>query len=436
MSSSLAILGAGISGLALAFNLKQKGENLSLFEKTSRPGGWIRSMSEQGYFFECGPRSIRSQDSAGFLELVDKLNLQSALRKAPRAAFSRYLYVGGHLQKLPGSLLSALSSPLLRPHLWTIAKEPFQSPVLLEDESVHAFFSRRFSPSFADTFIDPMMSGIFAGDAKTLSIQGCLPKVVEMEERYGSLLKAAFLKKGSGPTELYTLEGGLERIITALADSLKEVLHLDHPIQGLHPKNNKLLLRHGDREDLFDKVISTLPAYALASLLPECALRAALEELSFSSVATVMLGYKEKVHSYEGFGYLVPGKEKQEILGVVFDSSAFPFQNAYPEQMRMTVMLHSNGKSNQECIEAALRAVSAHLGVKREPDFVTCRIAEKAIAQYPIGFKKWVKKCEQEALEFPGLSFLGTSFYGVSVNHSITQALKYELSKNRLSLQN
>ncbi len=426
-----AILGAGISGLSLGFRLETEGVSCTIFEKEARPGGWIRSESTGDFFFELGPRSLRSQDSAETLKLIDCLGLSSKLLTAPPEAFVRYVFSEGKLQKMPGGFFEALISPLFRPHLLTFIKEAFRKKGSGEDESVFDFFARRFSVSFAEQFIDPFMRGVFAGDCRKLSMRACLPKMVEMEQSKGSLILAAFSAPSTGKSVLYTLEGGLETVIKALAERLDDRLRLSCPVESLKFSQKGIEVCCNGKKDLFNHLFSTLPAHALAPLLPASKLKDLLLEIPFQSVAVVALGYKKSVNPLSGFGYLVPSKENQEILGVVFDSSSFPFQNRTSTETRLTVMLDPKDRNEDECLAIALKSVKAHLGIAEEPDFARSVVACKAIPQYPVGFPEKLKEIKKALHEFPSLSLLGTSYFGVSVNQAICGSMQSDLFKNR-----
>lgn len=436
----VAILGGGISGLSLAYFLKKRSQrplSISIFEKADLPGGWIHSSVEEGFFFEQGPRSLRGQDSAETVSLLRELGLEDQLVQAPPEAYVRYLYHQGRLEKVPASLFEAIRSPLTRPFIGTILKEVFKPQGDLADESIFAFFERRFSTTFAETFIDPMLKGIFAGDSRKLSMRAAFPKLKALEERHGSLIKGMlFSKRTEGLKGIYGLQSGMGSMVQALQTHLKDELQLANPVLKIEKSRNGIHLETTSGSASFDRVISTLPAHALQAILPPSTLKDDLKEIPFASVAICKLGYKTRVNRYPGFGYLVPSREKQEILGVVFDSSAFPFHNRHPEETRMTVMLDPLERSPSACLDVAMRSVNRHLGIEKAPDFAKCTLAKQAIAQYPVGFPRLLKKMEQSVREFTGLSFLGTSFHGISVNQAISAAMHYKLSKNDESPQN
>lgn len=397
-----AILGAGISGLSSAYYLKKKygsSIDLTLFEKEERVGGWIRTRNVEGFLFEGGARSIRLQDGEATLDLIRDLGLEDQLLFASKAAKNRYLLFNGKLEKI-------LSLPLMKGILPGLLNDLFASKSTLEDESVYAFFSRRFSPLIADRFIDPLIKGIYAGDPKRLSIKACFPQIKDRSLILGGLV-GAFKKKKRG---IVTLRGGMEELTRSLRIVLKDEIKF-----GITP-----VLKE------FDHVISALPSYALAEFFPETHFQKLLNSIPFATVGVVHLGYRKQVHQYQGFGYLVPSSEKEEILGVIFDSSVFPEQNPHPEATRLTVMI---GGEHENLEEIAKNALKRHLGISAEPDVCFSSKATQAIPQYPIGFPSLLDEINKEKENYPNLYLLGTSFHGVSVNKAIASAKKLSFQK-------
>jgi oxygen-dependent protoporphyrinogen oxidase len=193
------ILGGGISGLALAWYLKKKYQetiHLTIIEKSSRAGGWIRSIQQQGFLFEEGPRSCRTKGAGiATLELIEELGLENEVIAASPHAKKRYLYTGKQLRCLPQGIISSLFSPLTRGILPALWKEWRKAPEKCEDESIYDFFARRFSPEIAEQFIDPMVAGIYAGDIRQLSLRSCFPQLHRWEQEYGSLTKGMFFDR-------------------------------------------------------------------------------------------------------------------------------------------------------------------------------------------------------------------------------------------------
>lgn len=147
-----------------------------------------------------------------------------------------------------------------------------------------------------------------------------------------------------------------------------------------------------------------------------------LQKFHSADLALVNVGYKANLLNFKGFGYLVPREEQEQILGVVWDSSAFPQQNRHPKETRLTVMV--DGSHNTcDSQERALRALSRHLGINHEPASMAVKLAHEAIPQYSVGHVAQTKAfLERWNASYPGVTLLGASYEGIAVNECIANA--------------
>lgn len=448
------ILGAGISGLSLGWFLKRRfGDKirLTILEQSDRAGGWVHTDFCEGCLFEAGPRSLRPKGTGlETLRLIEKLGLQDQVVAANPQAKYRYLWTNGKLRPLPTGPLSLLSSPLTRSAPWVMLKEYFKEKSLLEDESIEQFVSRRFSPHFAKMLVDPLTTGIYAGDISELSIRSCFPKLYEWEQEYGSIGKGMLSRKkeerrASSPfveklsrVPIYSFKDGMETLTDALAYALAPHLRLNAPVKALHFERQEVAVALEDGSFIeADHVFSALPAHRLAQLFTEQHLEIAslLKSISSSSVAVVNVGYFRKVLRKRGFGYLVPSSEGENVLGCVFDSDVFPEQNQIPEETRLTVMIGGTHQpslvdlSNEELKSLALSSLQKHLEIEAEPDALSIKIARSAIPQYFVGHMEKIDRIGTIlARIFPRMTLTGNSFLGVSVNDCIANSKRIEES--------
>jgi len=446
----IAILGAGISGLALGWFLKKHQSHnidLTILEASSRPGGWIQTISQDGFLFEQGPRSCRPHGTGiATLQLIEELGLQEHILFASPAARKRYLYINQKLQCLPTGPISFLTSPFRNDFLKALWRD-WRSPKCGQnDESIHSFISRRLGTHFAESFFDPLVSGIYAGDIRELSIQSCFPLLQEWEQNHGSLISGAFTRKSTKEEHssfvqnarrkgIFTLKDGMESLVKTLAHKLKDELRIGSTATHLRIGNGVTEISLADGNTITaDHLYSTLSPKILASLLPikYSNLVKKLETFATTSVAVVNVGYNHKVLPHEGFGYLIPSKENEEILGVVWDSSAFPGQNRYPEETRLTVMIGGThmpnfGDLNENDFKViALRALSKHLQIKQNPVSTAIKLAGNAIPQYVVGHGAKVREIEEEFRNLPAkITFSGNAVHGVSLNDCIKSATSY-----------
>jgi protoporphyrinogen/coproporphyrinogen III oxidase len=427
------IVGAGVSGLALGWYLKKQNEQVTILEADDRVGGWIRSHREQGFLFEQGPRSCRSR-SAGLetLRLIEDLDLCDEVISASPAAKKRFIYWEGKLQAVPCSF--GLMKEML-PALWKEWRVP---PSCLEDESIADFIGRRLNHTIAAKLMDPLVSGIYAGDISRLSFRSCFPEMHRMEQEHGSLLRGMLRKKRTvedvspfvqamRKNSIFSFVNGMETLVSALYSKLENAVRLSSRVTALNISHDVAEAVLSDGQIVKgDRVYLAIPAYAAASLL-DTRISEEMMKIPYASVAAVNMGWNQKVLKQEGFGYLVPSSQKQEVLGVVFDSSAFAQQNQHDHETRLTVMLGGMHhpwieKASKEKIHAkAFRALHTHLGITEKPEAIHITVARQAIPQYEVGHEARLQRIE-EALRHTPIILLGNAWRGVSVNDCIAEA--------------
>lgn len=462
MSKRVVILGAGISGLSCAWFLKKRfGSSLAvtILEKSSRLGGWIDTEETEGFLFEKGPRSCRTQ-GAGLktLELIEELQLQDQVIVADSQAHIRYLYTGGTLEKLPSTPLSLFRSPLMKGGFSALVRDLIAPTGQEQDESIEDFMSRRFNLALAHQFMDPLVSGIYAGDIKKLSLKSCFPLLHQLEQQHRSVLwgvcrsqwtKACRKAWGKAwktassfsvspfvqrlkQEPLISFKQGMSTLIQALANQWGGEIRFNCSPKALtfHPEGVSLALPHQQTLEA-DHLILAIPAPAIADLLAphHPPLQRLLSQLPYATVAVVNLGYRANVLKQKGFGYLVPSSEKESILGCVWDSSIFPQQNRHPNETRLTLMMGGTlhpfieESSESHCLDLALEALARHLNIQEVPDFAQVKIAKQAIIQYEVGYSSLKETLHSILLNsFPHLTLIGPINGGVSVNECIAQA--------------
>jgi len=385
------IVGGGISGLAARYRLSRQfpEAEITLYEKSGRLGGCIES-SQDPYFFERGPRTIKASRSGALLQLIEELDLHSEIIYSSKNARKRYLWVDQKLRPLSSfipKLIPALLREWRQPYPWA------------GDESIASFVERRLGKFAAETLFDPLTLGIFAGDIHHLSISACFPELKAMEQGYGSLTRAFFKRKREKKTKgLLTLKGGLQTLIDRLVEQGKGAIHVNTPLEEL-PK---------------ERTVLAVPS----SVVPSFFKGDAVVETFFESVPSVPLtvvniAFKEKGLTPQGFGYLVPSKENETILGVVFDSSIFPSQGQ-EEETRLTVMLRNGGR------EEALSALKRHLRIESFPSAVHVKTYPHAVPQYGVGHLERVDVFKEHLKEhYPHVTCIGNYLEGVSLNSCI-----------------
>lgn len=444
------IAGGGISGLSLAYLLNKRAPSLDILvlESEARPGGKIWTDGADGFLCESGVNGFLD-NKPKTLELINDLSLEPL--RSNKASRKRFIFSDGLLHRLPESPPAFLSSKLLSlPGRLRVACE-IVAPKGSDDydESLADFAKRRLGREAYEKMIDPMASGIYAGDPEKLSLKSCFPRIHELEMNYGSLIRALIKlqirakkegKAGPGPglggllTSFYE---GMETLVKSLNESLGGRVMTDSRVGSIDMKGNgfALGLNNGVVMDT-DLVVLATPAHAASKIVNSLdrTMSAALEDITYPSVSVVCLGYrKEQVrHELDGFGFLIPFKEGCRILGTLWDSSIFP--NRAPEgHLLLRTMVGGARASDlaRQKEDMLVRTVEGELSkimdIKAEPVFAKVYMHEKAIPQYNIGHQKKLRIIDDLLVKYKGMYITGNAYRGISVNDCIENS--YRLSE-------
>jgi oxygen-dependent protoporphyrinogen oxidase len=458
---SVIIVGAGISGLALAYRLQQLSPPLDvlLLELGNRPGGTIWTERLNGFQVEIGPNGFLDTKPST-LALCRELDLGPRLIPASDAAArNRYLFQGGKLRALPGSLGGFLRSDLLsfRGKL-AFFLERFRKPrQKATDESIAAFARRRAGREAAEIFADALVTGIFAGDPALLSLRATFPRLAELEARYGSVLiglaesarqrrteAAARGETYRRGTQMWSFPEGLRILIESLHARLVRPLLLGVNVQSVRrepssgPVPSWRVAGQGKDSWTADVVVLTCPAYQQAALLTELDEELAKEvgRIPYNRVAVIALGYRrEEVHrGLDGFGYIAPQGTRRDVLGVQWCSSIFP-ERAPPGLVLLRALAGGwhradvAGWDDDRLLAAVRDELRLAMGIQAAPLFHHIIRWDRAIPQYHLGHLDRVAWVENRLALHPGLFLAGNAYRGVAMNDCTEQA---EILANRI----
>jgi protoporphyrinogen/coproporphyrinogen III oxidase len=438
----VAVMGGGIAGLTAAFNLTRRGIPVTLYEKSNRTGGAIRSVLDQGFLAENGPTQIT--ETAEVAALIEDLGLAARRLYPNPTAKARFIVRGGQPIEAPASPFGLISTKLFSGSAkLRVLAEPFIARGdAARDESVAEFVRRRLGPEMLDYAVDPLISGIYAGDPDRLSLRCAFPKLAELEQTGGSLtggaLAGLFKKSHEAPAEkrprgrvLFSFDRGCQVLPDTLAGKLGAAIRLSSGVTGIAKSAQgwDVTVASGGQEETHTHagVVLTAPAWELGGLSASFAL---LGEIVYPPVARVTLGFREDQFPapIRGFGFLVPGKERCSILGTLFASCIYPGRapqgcvnlSSYLGGMRNPGI---TALSPDEIVAATLGDYRKLLGVKGDPVFASHAIVPRAIPQYTIGygrFRQWIADTEQS---MPGVFFAGNYRNGISVADTIGSGL-------------
>jgi len=446
MKTRAAIVGGGITGLAAAAWLRHDHgiEDLCVIEASSTAGGKICSEIDDGFTLERGPQGFLD-NAPDTLELISIQGLEDALVKADEGAADRFIVRDARLRRVATSPLSFMLSDILPlGGRLRLLGEPFAAARPSHDETVFDFASRRIGRQAAEVLVDAMVTGVFAGDSRKLSLAATFPKMAAMEAEHGSLTRAMVSKmfaarraggRSGGPAgpggTLATFSGGMTRLPDRLAENLGDKLLVSRPVQKLTRDGETFVLTTAEGEIEADTVLLSLPSEGAAHLLADTAPAAIkpLSEISTAPIAVVMLGYNDRnafARPVNGFGFLVPRGEDPGLLGTLYCHDIFPGQ-APPGSLFLRAMV--GGARSPEAVRdeddvllARVRSSLARiLGADPEPDRVWVIRWEHGISQYTVGHLDRVASAEAAAAN-AGIELAGSPYRGVAVNDCIKQA--------------
>jgi oxygen-dependent protoporphyrinogen oxidase len=440
VKKGIAIVGGGVTGLTTAWRLHARGHRVTVFEQTDRLGGAVTTLARAGWLIESGPNSLL--ESPQFDALVTDLGLEAERRYAAPAAKNRYIVRAGRLVPVPMAPHRILTTPLfsLRTKLRFLT-EPFTRPrVRPADVSLAAFGRDHFGQEVVDYAINPLVAGIYAGDPETLSTKYAFPKLWEIEQMQGSLIRGQIAAmrqrraRGEKPaTRIVSFARGLQTLPAALAARLPAgAIRTRTAVISLSPGQPWKLVSRRDglaATDEFDAVVLALPAAALASLPIGRAggnPLTALGLVDYPPVASLFLGFRREqvAHPLDGFGALVPAVEHRSILGVLFSSTLFP-DRAPAGHVALTVYV--GGTRQPELARLAPDALRQRvlvdlrdlLGVTGEPVFAHAAFWPLAIPQYNLGYERFLEAMTKAEAQHAGLFIGGHVRDGISVANCI-----------------
>jgi oxygen-dependent protoporphyrinogen oxidase len=440
---TVAIIGAGITGLTAAWRLQEEGIPVTVYEAAPRVGGPIQSVRRDGYLAECGPNGIL-ETSPLISGLVKDLGLESRRFYCNPEAKRRYIVRDGRPLAAPDSAKNFLMTPLFSfGAKLRLAAEPLISRSAEKDECLADFVRRRLGQEFLDYAINPFVGGIYAGDPEQLSVHQAFPKLSEVEEQYGSLIAGQFLgaraRKRRGEVSkqrapMFSFDEGLETLPRALAEKLGGAVRLNAAVTGLRrtPLGWEVETERGCEDH--SAVLIAVGAHQMALLPIEAAGApdlSALTEVHYPPVASVTLGFKrlDVRAPLDGFGVLVPEAEKMNILGTIFTSSLYP--NRAPER-HVTLTSYIGGaraphlalQSREEIVACVLKDLRQLLGIEGEPTFEHCIVFPEAIPQYNVGYGRFKQLMAEMEAAAPGLFIAGQARCGISLSDSILSGHK------------
>ena len=402
--NKIAIIGGGISGLAVLHYLKKylgEAVEITLYEREGVVGGTIRSIKKDSSLFEWGPNGFLNNQPVS-LELIEEFELAGQLIEAKKSAQRRYIQLNGKLNPIPANPWTFIQTPIVsfRDKLALIAGA-FNKNVS-NDTSIYDYISRRFSAGIAEGIVDPFISGIYAGDIKRLHMASAFPRL---------------RSKGAKRSRMHSFNGGMSQIVEALYQRYQRHIHL----------NKEVSLAQIDA----NITIIATPAYAAAKIVEAANphLSQLLAQMPYAAVAVAGLLVKKSSFKGipDGFGYLIPSRENKDILGVLIESNVYA-NRASEDYCLLRVMMggaHHPAIINDgpdQLLEKAVREIDSVYGLSDKPVDSWVKQWPKAIPQYELNYPAWRKSVNEECARTPGLYLCANYLDGISFNDCVLNA--------------
>jgi protoporphyrinogen/coproporphyrinogen III oxidase len=457
-----AIIGGGIAGMAAAYEFEKARAagavvEYTLFEAGERLGGVLASELVSGAVLERGPDSFLSEKPAA-AELCRELGLGGELIPSNDAARKTYVVVRNRLVPLPDGLMFLVPTKLVPTALTRLFSSVTKARMALEllhpprssneDESVAALIERHYGPEVVERLADPLLSGIYGGDARLLSARTVLPRLVEMESRYGSLtrgmlaarreMRARVASRGgervAQRSTFTTLRGGLQQLVNALEARLDPpAVRRSTPVRAVERATDGWRVTCGDRCESFDAMIVAVPAWAAARLLGfvDPALGQDLAAIPYSSSITVNLVYDEAQLGQlpDGFGFLVPASEGRAMLACTFAHRKFLGRTppgkvvlrAFLGGVKNEAMLKESDEALLATVRRELTSIlgSKVIGPDVEPKYANVSCWRRAMAQYAVGHMERMKGVQARVEALPALRLAGNAYDGIGISDCI-----------------
>ncbi|MBM7571470.1 protoporphyrinogen oxidase [Aquibacillus albus] len=445
----IAIVGGGITGLTAAYylqkeiNEKQLPYSVRLIEASDELGGKIKTEKKDGFMIERGPDSflIRKQSATN---LVKELGMEKDLVK--NGTGQSYILVNNKLHKMPSGSFMGIPTEV-RPFLFSSifsmkgkirAAGDFFLPKGQEasDQSLGKFFRRRFGDELVENLVEPLLSGIYAGDIDDLSLMATFPNFYKLEQEYGSLIKGlqATVPKKKGPKRsmFYSLKNGLQSIVEGIEASLETgtvqtgvtVDHIERKETNYH-----LLLGNGEVYKA-DAVILATPFFTTQRMLSQYEFLEPLKAMAATSVANVALAFDQSAikKDVDGTGFVVSRNNDYRITACTWTHKKWPETTAPEGKALLRCYVGKPGDegvvdlSDDEIVEIALNDLNKIMNITDKPLFSIVSRWKDAMPQYSVGHKNRMDKITEQMTEhLPGVYLAGNSYRGIGIPDCIDQ---------------
>lgn len=438
------IIGGGISGLATAFYLSKLGLRSIIVEKSNRLGGLIQTESIAGCQLEAGPDSYLAAKPS-VTELADELgDLKTQIIGSNDERRRIFIVRNGNLVVMPKGMVMIAPTewkPVLSSELFNaktkmrFLTEAFASPRHRHgDVSVAQLVTDHFGEEVLRYVAEPLLSGIYGGDSQNLSAESVLPRFIGYERRYGSLIKGVRRERHQAPSGsiFLSFRGGMQSLTDALARAIApstDILMTE--ATQVDATTNGWRIRLGDTSIEADQVVLACPAHAGAKLVDGAvpALASELAAIPYSSAILATLVYSRSTftHPLDGFGFLVPKRERRTISAATWVSTKLPSRvpghlavlRGFIIDPEATQILSASPQNIAELVHSDFERL---MHIHAAPTFASVHAWPASMPQYLVGHGERVLRIAAATSNFRGLHLVGNAFGGVGIPDCVTLA--------------
>ncbi len=436
-SGRVAIVGGGISGLTAAYYLGRRGIHSILIEKSKRLGGLIQTDSLEGCRLEAGPDSFIATKRAASELALELGEIGHQIISANEETRRVFIFRSGRLVPLPygmSMMVPGKLGPALTSELFSFGTklrfltEPLSRPrKRAEDFPVSELVAEHFGREMLEYVADPLLSGVYGGGANSLSAESVLPRFVEYERRFGSLMRGIRKEKGGRPkTGLFlSFRDGMQSLTDALARAITSTTTV---VQGeateVCRNQHRWEIAAGENRIHADELVLSCPAYACARLLERTApaLSNELAAIPYSSAILVTLLYEKATfrHPLDGFGFLVPKEERRTIAAATWVNSKFPSRIAAGlVAVRAFLVgeeaLRLGTREDRELVELVEEDLQRLMGIEARASRSILRRWPDSMPQYVVGHQARQERIREALRGTPSLHLVGNAYEGVGI---------------------
>ena len=447
----IAVVGAGITGLATAYYLqkaikeRQLPYDIQLLEASDRLGGKICTTRKDGFIIERGPDSFLARKKPA-VRLAEDLGLQDELVR--NSTGQSYILIKDTLHKMPKGFFMGVPTNLGYLKDSSVLSEEGKHRVALDfelppsdhagDQSLGHFLRQRFGDELVENVMEPLLSGIYSGDIDNMSLFATFPEFYELEQKYGSVIKGlqntrSKPQTGKTPGQFFTFKNGLDTLVRHLEKALTDVISFNREVEQISMQDGMYTIQFASGENISaDVIIMTIPHPVLPKVFPAYDFFQKLSDVPSTSVANVALAFDQSAieQDLDGTGFVVSRNSPYRFTACTWTHKKW--QHTTPEGkalLRAYVGKPTDQEvvalSDEEITNIVLEDIQQTMNISAEPDFSVVTRWKKAMPQYTVGHKDRIENVRKHLTDsLPGIFIAGSSFEGVGIPDCIGQAEK------------